>query len=237
MTMRTAGILLSLALTGCVTVESTPKPEHVANDTERAESRIALGLGYLGQGNMIRARENLELALKHSPSYYRAQISMAHYYEQVGEEEAADRMYARSLRQHPKNGNVLNNYGAFLCKQGEFEKADHYFNKAIEQPYYYLVSASYENAALCAIKANQTDKAIHYLQRTLDHDPNRSRAVLYLAKLEIETEQYQQARIRLMQFHRQYGVKEASLQLLADLEGKAGNRALQQQYLAKVEEI
>jgi type IV pilus assembly protein PilF len=226
-----------LILIGCVTVDSNPKPEAIANDQQRAESRIALGLGYLEQGNMVQAKENLELALQHSPRYYRAQLSLAHYYEQVGEDQIASRWYARSLREHPTNGSVLNNYGVFLCKQGEFKRADDFFNRAIKQPRYYLISTSYENAALCALKAQQTDKAIYYLQRTLDHDPNRVQSMLRLSQLEIETEQYQQARVRLLKFHQKYGVKQSSLRLLIELESKAGNQAIEQKYRVKLEEI
>ncbi len=225
------------AIIGCITVDTNPKPELVANDKERSESRIALGLSYLNQGQMVRARENLELALQHSPSYYRAQIALAHYYEQVGENDIASSWYARSLRQHPTNGNVLNNYGVFLCKQGEFKRADDYFNRAINQPHYYLVSASYENAAMCALKAQQTDKAIYYLQRTLDHDPNRVQSTLRLAQLEIDKKLYQQARLRLLKFHQTYGVKQSSLRLLAELERQAGNPAIEKKYRVRLEEM
>lgn len=235
--MRQILPLLLLSISGCVTVETNPRPELNTSDIERSEARIALGLGYLEQGRMVKARENLEIALDHSPTYYRAQISMAHYYERVGEQSAADMMYSRAVRQHPDNGNVLNNYGTFLCKQGEYERADSYFNKAIKQPYYYLISTSYENAALCSVKAGNTDKAQHYFERTLAHDPNRQRAILHLAKLEIDSGQYKQARLRLMQYHQRFGVKKASLKLLADLEEKAGNSALEQKYRTKLEQM
>lgn len=223
-------LILASTLVGCVTVETTDSPEIVSNPKEKAEARIALGMGYLEQGNMVKARENLEKALKHYPGYYRAQLSLAHYYEKVGEDESANSLYKKSLRQNPSNGNVLNNYGTFLCKQGEYEQADRYFNRAIEQPYYYLISASYENAAFCALKAGETEKAKNYFTRTLDHDPNRVRSILYLAKLEIDAGSYKEARIRLMQFHQRYGVQKASLGLLAELEQKAGNEALEKKY-------
>lgn len=176
--MKTAklGALLLLsqfALVGCVTVKEDGSPVVKADPVAMAESRIALGLGYLDGGNMIRAHDNLQQALNHAPQYYRAQLSMAHYYETVGEDIKAEQMYKRSLHQHTKNGNVLNNYGTFLCKRGDFEKADQMFNRAIEQPYYYLIPASYENAAFCALKSQDKDKARYYFTRAIDHDPHR----------------------------------------------------------------
>ena len=93
--MKTAklGALLLLsqfALVGCVTVKEDGSPVVKADPVAMAESRIALGLGYLDGGNMIRAHDNLQQALNHAPQYYRAQLSMAHYYETVGEDIKAE---------------------------------------------------------------------------------------------------------------------------------------------------
>ncbi len=83
-----SALIASLSLVGCVSVTEGP-PKIESDPIAMSESRIELGLGYMGQGNMVRARENLELAIKHAPSYYRARLSMAHYYEQVGEVDEA----------------------------------------------------------------------------------------------------------------------------------------------------
>ncbi|ELP3327330.1 type IV pilus biogenesis/stability protein PilW [Vibrio alginolyticus] len=231
-------ILLSqFALVGCVTVKEDGSPVVKADPVAMAESRIALGLGYLDGGNMIRAHDNLQQALNHAPQYYRAQLSMAHYYETVGEDIKAEQMYKRSLRQHTKNGNVLNNYGTFLCKRGAFEKADQMFNRAIEQPCYYLIPASYENAAFCALKSQDKDKARYYFTRAIDHDPHRPKSILQLAKIEIDSGDYTEARIRLMRFNQMYGVKKPSLQLMIQLERAAGNEALEKKYQKQLEKF
>ncbi|EPI0764120.1 type IV pilus biogenesis/stability protein PilW [Vibrio alginolyticus] len=231
-------ILLSqFALVGCVTVKEDGSPVVKADPVAMAESRIALGLGYLDGGNMIRAHDNLQQALNHAPQYYRAQLSMAHYYETVGEDIKAEQMYKRSLRQHTKNGNVLNNYGTFLCKRGDFEKADQMFNRAIEQPYYYLIPASYENAAFCALKSQDKDKARYYFTRAIDHDPHRPKSILQLANIEIDSGDYTEARIRLMRFNQMYGVKKPSLQLMIQLERAAGNEALEKKYQKQLEKF
>lgn len=234
------GILLLMAqysLIGCVTVKKDGGPIVKADPVAMAESRIALGLGYLESGSTIRAHDNLQQALTHAPQYYRAQLSMAHYYETVGEDSKAEDMYKRSLRQHTKNGNVLNNYGTFLCKRGEFQQADKMFNHAIEQPYYYLIPASYENAAFCSLKSKDKDKAKYYFTRAIDHDPHRPKSILQLAKLEIDAGEYTDARIRLMRFNQMYGVKKPSLQLMLELERAAGNEALEQRYQKQLQQL
>ncbi|MGF1722337.1 type IV pilus biogenesis/stability protein PilW [Vibrio kyushuensis] len=226
-----------LSLAGCITVTDGGEPPTKASTIEMAETRVALGLGYLEQGNMIKARENFEKALQHAPNYYRSQLSMAHYYESVGEPQAAEKTYKRALRLEPNNGNILNNYGTFLCKQGSFKQADDYFNRAIKQPYYYLISGSYENAALCSLKAGDIAKAKGYFERTLDHDPNRVRSTLQLAKIEIEQNEFTDARIRLMKFHQRYGLRQPSLTLLVELETRAGNAALIEKYQRQLDQL
>lgn len=236
--MRSSLLLLfPLLISGCVTVDATNSDTPQASDKQRSEARIALGMGYLEQGNMIKARENLEKALDHDPNFYRAQLSMAHYFEQVGENDSAEKLYKTALRQHPRNGNVLNNYGTFLCKQEEYALADKYFNKAIDQPYYYLISASYENAAFCALKAGNNEQAMQYFNRSLAHQPNRPSSMLNLAKLEIDSGAYTEARLRLMQFHKRYGLRKPSLRLMVDLEQKAGNKALENKYRSELEKL
>lgn len=91
-----------LSLTGCITVKESDNSDLKSDPVEMAESRIALGLGYLENGSMIKARENLEKAMQHAPHYYRSQLSMAHYFETVGETDSARDTYRAALRDHPK---------------------------------------------------------------------------------------------------------------------------------------
>ena len=52
---------------------------------------------------------------------------------------------------------MYNNFGAFLCGQGEFEQAYSQFNAALAAPNYYHQADTYENIALCAFAGKQTD--------------------------------------------------------------------------------
>ncbi|WP_375321892.1 type IV pilus biogenesis/stability protein PilW [Aliivibrio logei] len=224
--LLTVGLLVSA---GCVTVneaDDMSKEEII----RAAEARITLGLSYLNAGNMIKARENLELAVQYAPDYYRSQTSLAYYYQQVEENELAEKAYKRALRSSSKNGNVLNNYGVFLCKNGRYEEAQQKFAQAIDQPYYYLVSASYENAAMCALGSGDKVTAKTYFERSLAHDPNRVRSTLQLAKLNIDEGNYSEPRIALFKFTKKYGYKPVSLSLLIELEKKAGNAHLVKKY-------
>ncbi len=223
-------IMLFIGLSGCVTVTQNATSGTETDNLSKAESRIALGLGYLENGNMLKARINLEQALDYAPHYYRAMLSIAHYYDKVGEDEKAYQAYDDALRRHHTNGHVLNNYGAFLCKMGNYRQADEYFNRAMKDEQYFLVANSYENAGLCALKNLQLSEAKRYFKSAVEHDPQRVHSLLQLAKLEINADELTQARVRLLKFHNDFGYQTSSLKLLIELENKAGNLILESKY-------
>ncbi|GEM74524.1 type IV pilus biogenesis/stability protein PilW [Vibrio sagamiensis] len=219
---KVVSYITSLFITGCVTV-TDGQLQKVANPILLSESRVNLGVGYLQQGNMIRAYQNFQQALVYAPNYYRAQLSMAHYYERVGDEHKASKMYQSALNKHYNNGHVLNNYATFLCKKNLYDAADTMFNKAIAQPDYSLVPNSYENAGLCALKAGKTEKAKYNFRRAIDHDPYRPVSLLQLAKLQLENEEYSSAQKSLSHFYQAFGTTKAYLELMVVLETALGN--------------
>ena len=218
-----------LLLAGCATVTVEDSAEQF-NAIDAAEARMTLGLNYLKVGQWQRARENLEQALNYAPDYYRVQNAMAYYYQKVGEKESAEKMYKKALRDSPRNGDVLNNYGAFLCSEGRYDEAINTFVKAINQPYYYLISASYENAGLCSRKQGDNEQAIDYFEKALSHDPYRPKSILQLAQLELEANNYKDARLRLFKFNKRYGYTANSLLLLIQLEKQNGRLTLVNKY-------
>ncbi|NLS14084.1 type IV pilus biogenesis/stability protein PilW [Vibrio sp. SM6] len=228
-------LCFALLLTGCVTITDKGRTEGKrvavkANPIEKAQSRITLGLAYLEQGDKIRALENFQKAYQHAPSYYRAQLTLAHYYELVGNNQRAQTFYSQAMATHRTNGDVLHLYATYLCKQGNYREADTLFNRAIALPNYVGIADSYENAGFCALKSGNSQRAQHYFARTLDYDANRPNSLLQLAKLEIDDDLLVQARARLMQFNQIYGARKSSLKLLVTLETQAGNISLAQRY-------
>ena len=214
-------LLSCLLFSGCATVDVVDNGKEF--DAQAAsEARVNLGLSYFKAEQWQRARENLELALKYDPNYYRAQNAMAYYYQKVGENDAAEKMYIKALKNSPKNGDVLNNYGVFLCSEDRYKEAIDAFVKAVKQPNYYLISDSYENAGLCSRKQGNLKEAADYFENALSHDPYRPRSLLQLAQVEIDSNNFKDARVQLFKFNKRYGYTADSLWLLIQLEKQAG---------------
>jgi type IV pilus assembly protein PilF len=205
--------LLVLSLVGgCVTVE-TEDGSSKFNPHKAADARIELGMNYLTLGHNVRAKQNLEIALQYTPNYVHASSAIAYYYQQVFEPELADKWYRKALTESPNNGDVLNNYGVFLCRQQEYEQAQLQFEQAIHQFGYLQVSSSYENAGLCAAMQGNLQQAKTYFYKSLEYEPSRFRSHIELVKISVHFEAYSEALQRLQNIYRLFGKKTEAQQL------------------------
>ena len=220
---------------GCAVVllsACASSPDLESNNIRAADARISLGLNYLFRENWLKAKENLEIALKYAPNYYRSLNSIAYYYQLVGEKELAEKHYKKALQQSPRNGDVLNNYGVFLCELGSYKQADELFNRAIKQPDYYKVAESYENAALCSLKKGEKEKAAYYFKRSLDYEPYQLLVMFELARLEFEMGKLGKAKDRLIKIHSKFGYQKQSLMLLINIEAQLNRSEIAEKYSA-----
>ncbi|MBU2869781.1 type IV pilus biogenesis/stability protein PilW [Colwellia sp. E2M01] len=192
-------------LTGCVTQSfenNEPIIKTQANRDEMAATRISLGLGYLKMGDMPQAKLNLEKAKAFSPKLVQVYTAFAHYYETVGEVTLAKKSFEEALVLDADSADTLNNYGVFLCRQGQVEEAEVQFLKAIAVPSYLMVSQSYENLSSCYLQNDDFVKAELYLTKAIYHDPNRIAILLQMIRLQYAMGNYTEAKRFLLKFER-----------------------------------
>ncbi|CAM3628445.1 type IV pilus biogenesis/stability protein PilW [Vibrio aquimaris] len=172
------------------------------------------------RSHMVKAKQNFQMALEHAPKYYRSHIALARYFDTVSDYEKAHKWYKSALRSEPNNGQVLNDYGSFLCKRSQFKLAQMQFTKAEALDDYYHIADVYENSALCWLKEGKPEQAIIHFRHTLARDPNRPQTLLNLAKLEIEHGELNQALKHLDHFTTTFGQHPLSIALFKTLEEK-----------------
>ncbi|QBQ64762.1 type IV pilus biogenesis/stability protein PilW [Actinobacillus indolicus] len=150
------------------------------NRSEAVKARINLALAYLEQSDFPKAKENIDKALEHDAKDYLPHSVLAYYYQQTGDSPKAEEAYQQALKlsktQSKSNQfrpDVLNNYGTFLCKQKQFDKAYQQFETALtSQEAYYNQADTLENIALCAnmeknvAKQNEALEALAKLDQT-----------------------------------------------------------------------
>lgn len=200
-------LVLAFSLTACVTQtyendKATPVVQNESSNSEIAMTRISLGLGYLKMGNTTQAKLNLEKAKRFAPNLVQVYTAFAHYYDVVGEAELASSAFEKALSLNASDADTLNNYGVFLCKQGQYQKAEKNFLKAIAVPSYLLVAKSYENLALCQLKANDFTKAEFFLDKSIQHSPTSASSLLQMMRLQYAKGEYRLAQDYLRRYEK-----------------------------------
>jgi len=167
-------------------------PESI-DHIKAAKLNVELGLNYLKQEQVSRAKSKLLRAKKLAPDLPEVHYSYGYFLEYVGEIPAAEKSYQKAVSLNPKGGNERNNLGAFLCRQHQYRKAEKEFLKAIDDPNYPNTAEALENAGVCVNQIPDVAKAVEYFEKSLRYDANRSTALLELAMIRYQEKQYQQA--------------------------------------------
>lgn len=231
----TIGTLLAVFLSGCVTQKyennDTPVTQKEANKNDMAATRLSLGLGYLRMGNMPQAKQNLEKAKNFAPDMVQVYTAFAHYYEKVGEHALTVASYEKALLIKSDDADTLNNYGVYLCRQGDILAAEKQFLAAIAVPSYILVAKSYENLSTCFLQKDNFVKAEMYLNKAMLHSSNSSSILHQMVQLQYAMGNYKQAQLivqRFEQVSRRYTAQ--SLALFYKVHEKLEQREVAEKY-------
>ncbi len=178
--MKSAAVGLSVvvlaAVAGCMT--SSPKPLSKPEPVRAAEINLEIGTDALRKGNLNQAKEKIDKAVEQNPRNPKAQITAGMLYERLGDTDKADSHFAKGLALDPKNPEVLNNYGAFLCQRGKHERGEKLMIEAATNPLYRTPEVAYLNASNCARNGGDLKGAEDNLRKALKVQPKyRRRAV------------------------------------------------------------
>lgn len=165
-----------------------------------AKLNLELGMNYLKQEQVSRAKSKFNRAKTLAPHLSEVQYSYAYFLEYVGEIDNAEKHYQKAVSLNPKGGNEHNNYGAFLCRQHRYQKAEKEFLKAVEDPKYTNTAEAYENAGLCVQQIPDVAKASEYFEKALRYDPNRPNALIELAIIKYQHRKMAEAK----EFHSRF---------------------------------
>jgi type IV pilus assembly protein PilF len=195
MSLRAALLLLVVSLlAGCVT---TGKVDPMTTQKGRDEARrayVQLGIGYLQEGQNERAKIPLRSALQLDSSDADANAALALVFQGEGEVQLAEEHFLKAIANSNGDVRILNNYGSFLYEQKRYQQAYEMFQKAAGDPLYPERSRVFENIGLTALALNNRSEALENLSRALRLNPNQPRALLEMAEISYDTQQYVPAR-------------------------------------------
>ncbi len=180
--------MLSLVLTGCMTTTGD-KPRKADPDAAR-DSYIQLGIGYLQEGETERAKAPLSEALRIDSRSSAAHTALALVFQQEGEDVSAEKHFRAALSSEPDSARILNNYGAFLLEQERYREALRHFEKAAQDTLYRERSRVFENLGLTHMRMGNLEEAKASFERALRLNSRQPLALLELARIEFETQNY-----------------------------------------------
>jgi type IV pilus assembly protein PilF len=193
-----SALLLTLTLMllgGCA---STPSGEDNGQRLKQAaRTNVQLGIEYMRDGDMEMSLNKFEKALDQDPELASAHGGIAVLYDRLNENEKAERHFRKALRLSPNNSQVQNNYGQFLCKQGEYDKADEQFDAAASNPVYSGRPAALTNAGTCAMQIPDLEMAETYFRNALEINGKFLPALSRMAQLRYDQSNYVGARAYL----------------------------------------
>lgn len=230
-------LIAVLVLSGCQKHDEDHSSPVSANYNDAATYNTQLGLAYLKQGNRPRAKKKLLIALDQAPDSPNVNAAMAYLMEKTGDVEEARHYYQKAMSLAPGSGAQLNNYGTFLCRQGQYTQAEKYFMQAVKDMHYEHTSGAYENAGLCAIAVPDYSKAIIYFSKALEQDPSRKQSLYELVSIELKQNHAVEA-LAYLQKYPMLSLQDRSLLTLGiDAARQAGKVEVEADYKRRLQQL
>jgi len=191
--------------------------DKAANKTDIVERSIDLGVGYLQQGDYGRARANLLKALELDSSSVRAHNTLAIVFQKEGEFGLAESHFLKAIKFDGEFAAARNNYGAFLFSQKRTLDAIEQLQMAAENRFYNRRHQAFENLGVAFLELGSIESARVVFERAISLNPNQSRALLELALLEYDAQEYSRARTLYLRYIENSSQNPKSLNLCISL--------------------
>ncbi|WP_129774818.1 type IV pilus biogenesis/stability protein PilW [Peristeroidobacter soli] len=231
-------LVVTAALAGCVSsnnVSTSNRKTLGKPDNERAaEINLQIGTDYLRKNNLVQAKEKIDRAVEQNPRNAQAQTTAGMLYERLGESNKAEAYFAKGLSLDPKNPELQNNYGAFLCQKGKYERGAKLMIDAASNPLYRTPEVAYLNAANCARNGGDMKAAEANLRSALKVRPKFGEALIQMADLQYKQTDYLSARGFLERYQEVGRTNAASLWLGVRIERGLGNEAAAKNYAERL---
>jgi len=190
-------ILSACATDGAGSGGATGELKTASDQTQaekRAAIRLQLAVEYYQQGKHEIALDEIKKAIAADPGYADAYGVRALIYTAMGELPLAEENYGHALRLAPRNPELANNYGSFLCQSANRPaEAMRQFDAAIANPTYRTPVSAMVNAGQCSLKTKNYDAAERYLLNALRYNPDLPATSAGLARVYYERRDYQRA--------------------------------------------
>lgn len=214
-------------------VYSVGDPESVRREV-RWRDLLTLATRDMQVGNLDAAERKVREALKLAPEAPDALVLQAGIDDRRGRARQAGENFRKAAELAPQRGDVLNNYGAWLCQQGQPAESLAWFDRALQAPGYATPGEAQANAGSCALDAGQLERAERDLRAALVAAPANPVALESMAQLSFRQGRYMEARAFAERRIAAAPATRSVLQLASQIEARLGDRAASDRYLQRI---
>ncbi|MBH1531224.1 type IV pilus biogenesis/stability protein PilW [Stenotrophomonas maltophilia] len=214
-------------------VYSVGDPESVRREV-RWRDLLTLATRDMQVGNLDAAERKVREALKLAPEAPDALVLQAGIDDRRGRTRQAGENFRKAAELAPQRGDVLNNYGAWLCQQGQSAESLAWFDRALQAPGYATPGEAQANAGSCALDAGQLERAERDLRAALVAAPANPVALESMAQLSFRQGRYMEARAFAERRIAAAPATRSVLQLASQIEARLGDRAASDRYLQRI---
>jgi len=225
------GVLALLLLVAC--------SGNAKRQTEKAHDaavyNVQLGLAYMNQGELERAKDKLDRALEQDPGSADVHSARATLFARLNQKDKADEEFRAALRLAPHDPRMVNNYAVYLCQNGHYDEGVKRFLEVAHNGLYPTPEAAYTNAGVCLRAAKRDDEARVNFMRALQLKPTFAEAEFQLANLQFEHGEFAPARAGIDSFIDTYNATADLLLLGVRIARAQGDRLGAQRYARKLQ--
>jgi type IV pilus assembly protein PilF len=199
LSLLATSMFTALLLSACASSLNAQRSaeKKAAQNRDAAAYNVQLGIAYMNQGDLARAKEKLDRAVGQDPDNADVRSARAMLFQRMGESAKADAEFRTALRLAPQDPKVVNNYAVYLCQNGRTDEGVKRFLEAAHNARYRTPQAAYTNAGVCLRAAKRDDEARVDFDAAIQLRPNYAEAVLQLATLDFDHGQLAAARARI----------------------------------------
>jgi type IV pilus assembly protein PilF len=230
----------ALLLSACVTAR-TPQPDATGDSkdritasdetdaSKRAKVRMELATAYFGRGQMTTALDQVKLAIIANPNQSEAYNLRGLIYANLGDDQLAEESFRRALQLNPRDTDVMQNFGYYLCQKKRFPEANTLLEQAVNEPKNRDASRTLLTQGVCQAQGGQLPLAEATLLRAYQLDPGNPSTAVNLSEVLYRRGDYERARFYVRRVNALPDVSNAqTLWLAARIEHRLGNeRAVQ----------
>lgn len=210
-------------------VSSNGSKDHItASDeseaSQRARARLQLAGAYFERGQMTTALDEVKKSIAADPNVAAAFNLRGLIYGNLGDHRLAEESFRRALQLDPRDADVMQNFGWYLCQQSRFGEAEALFSQALNVPQYQDSPRTLLTQGVCQARSGKLDAAERSLVRAYALEPANPAIAVNLSEVLYRKGDLERARFYIRRVNSVANLVNAqTLWLAARIENKFGN--------------